>query len=221
MDPILYPGLTPSNVNKDAKYSVVFSRKGEGMEIRLVYTISATEQELLTTDRHDDLVELVNRAKIAATGVAGGAFYVNEFLHVLVPTPAGCFFVGHYDRLLEFSFDGGIISPIAPHDLRPGDPWPGPHVGIRYTLAAGGNDIRYEHTIGTRIIKKSLSTEHGRILAMRLANRLRDVKGSRGGRIYINEAAEFFAPVENDYLYLGSLDEDVWFSPPDVPPPSP
>src|SRR5688572_3869824 len=100
---MLYPGLIPSNVSRDAKYSVVSSRNG-GMEIRLVYRISARERELLTTDRHDSLVDMVNSVKVAATGQPGGAFYINEHLHVLVPTPAGCFFAGHCSELLQFEF---------------------------------------------------------------------------------------------------------------------
>lgn len=216
---MLYPGYAPSNVSKDAKYSVVSSRNGGGMEIRLVYRISARERELLTTDRHDVLVEMVNEAKIAVTGQPGGAFYINEHLHVLVPTPAGCFFVGHCDRLLQFEYEGGVISPQAPPNLQPGDRWPGPHVGIKHVLTATGNDIRYESMTGSRETRVLLSDEHGVGPARALASRLRDVKGQSGGTIYINEAGEFFAPVGSEYLYLGSLGDDVWFSPPDVPSP--
>jgi hypothetical protein len=42
-----------------------------------------------------------------------------------------------------------------------------------------------------------------------------------GGRIYINEAGEFFAPTMTmsrniPYLYLGPLGDDQWFPPPPV-----
>jgi len=61
----------------------------------------------------------------------------------------------------------------------------------------------------------------GAAAAAALAHRLRSVKGFAGGRIYINEAGEFFAPIPGrsnnlSYLYLGPLGEDQWFPPPDV-----
>lgn len=221
MTPLPYPGHIPSNVAKDAKYSVVSGPNG-GMEIRLVYRLSSSERELLTTDRHDPLVEMVNDVKLQKNARAGGVFYVNEYYDVLVPTEGGCFYAGNYPHLLEFAFEGRVIGPTAPDDLQPGEPWSGPHVGIRYVLTADGVDIKYEsHVTATRIRTERLSDHVGQPAARRLAARLGSHKGVGGGRVYINEASEFFAPVSNgarvDYLYLGHLDEDLWFPAPDVP----
>jgi hypothetical protein len=218
-----YPGLIPSNVNKDAKYSVV-SRQAGGMEVRLVYRVTARERELLTTDRHDALVAMVNQVKVEETDQLGGAFYINEYFDVLVPTQAGgCFYAGTYEKLLEFDFEGGIISPRPPAGLQPGEPWPGPHVGICYRLTAGGNDIKYERLVRPRRIQEyRLSDLVSQRAAAQLANRLRQIKGSQGGRVYINEVGEFFAPMNDgdggvSYVYLGPLEDDPWFPAPDVP----
>lgn len=215
-----YPGLVPSNVSKDAKYSVR-SREGE-WHVSLVYRLNNREQELLTTADHPELVEMVNDVKVEANGVAGGTFYINEFGDVVVPAADGHYWGGHYERVLEFSFDGGVISPQAPRGLQPGDPWPGPHVGIRYVLTADRKDIRYElKPTRTRTIKVHLSDEVGPDAAARLARRLLDAKGE-AGRIYINEAAEFFSPpgqLGDPLVYLGPLGEDFWFDPPDLPRP--
>ncbi len=218
-----YPGLIPSNVNKDAKYSVV-TRQAGGMEVRLVYRVTARERELLTTDRHDALVAMVNQVKVEETDQLGGAFYINEYFDVLVPTQAGgCFYAGTYEKLLEFDFEGGIISPRPPTGLQPGEPWPGPHVGICYKLAAGGNDIKYERLVRPgRIQEYRLSDYVDQRAAAQLANRLRQIKGSQGGRVYINEVGEFFAPMNDgdgdvSYVYLGPLEDDPWFPVPDVP----
>jgi hypothetical protein len=222
---LLYPGPNPSNVSKDAKYSVV-SGPADGMVVRLVYRVSDRERELLTTEHHDRLVEMVNLVKIELSGQAGGAFYINEHFDVLVPsqTGDGCYYAGTYERLLQFEFEGGLISPHPPSDLRPGDPWPGPHVGIKYTLAAGGNDIYYRRmTTPTRREDCRLSDCNSPSRAAELANRLATIKGREGGAIYINEAGEFFAPISIDgnltYLYLGPLAESAWFPAPDVPRP--
>lgn len=191
------------------------------MEVRLIYRVSERERQLLTTNRHDSLVDMVNKVKLEVTGQRGGAFYINEYFDVVVPTiDRGFFFAGIYEKqVLEFDFDGTILSPRAPQGLRPGNPWPGPHAGIRYTLTAGGDDIKYELEDGRRREEHRLS-DHGPAAAT-LAHRLRSVKGMAGGRIYINEAGEFFAPMMTmsrniPYLYLGPLGDDQWFPPPPV-----
>ncbi|WP_319462723.1 hypothetical protein [Micromonospora sp. RTP1Z1] len=217
-----YPGLSPSNVNKDAKYSVVHS-PGGGMEVRLVYRISAREKELLTNDRHERLVAMVNEVKEKINGAPGGAFYINEYRDVLVPhRDGGCVYAGTYEEILEFDYDGQSIGPVPPPSLGPGDPWPGPHAGIPYVLRAGGTDIKYDMTTGRRIREVHLSDEVGQEPARLLARRLAAVKGHAGGRVYINEASHFFAPLNTamgnaTYVYLGALDDDAWFTVPDVP----
>jgi hypothetical protein len=215
---LIYPGLAPSNVNKDAKYSI---RTGaNGMEVQLTYRVSDRERALLSTDRHEPLVNMVNAVKTDVNGQAGGAFYINEFKDVLVPAGGECYFAGIYDSPLEFDFDGPIISPRAPGDLEPGDPWLGPHVGVRYTLTAGGHDIRGEKKTGKITREEPLSDYVGEAAAAELAHRLARTKGSQGGRVYLNECCEFFSPPSgggSEYLYLGSLGEDLWFPPPDVP----
>ena len=212
---IPYPGLNPSNVNKDAKYSVVHG--DEGMQVQLRFELNHKEKAILTTDRHDALVEMVNSAKSAGGAAPGGAFYINEFFDVLVPTTTGCVYVGSYEKVLEFDLDGATVSPQRPSGVEPGDVWPGPHVGIGYVLAAGGCDIYYKTKIERR---EDLSDHVGSKAAAALAARLARVRGTEGGRIYINECGEFFAPPRagaTDHIYLGALDEDPWFPAPDVP----
>ena len=218
---VLYPGLCPSNVNKDAKYSVVHGDNGN-MEVRLIYRASSREKWLLTTDRHEPLVNMVNSVKVELTGTPGGAFYINEYGHVLVPHPnGGCAYAGTYKSLLKFDYDGREISPIPPIGLRPGDRWLGPKVGVCYVLCAGGNDVKYELVSGVASREVYLSDYVGRDAAQRLARRLATVKGQQGGRIYINEVREFFAPISttdgNVHLYLGALGDDPWFPTPQVP----
>jgi hypothetical protein len=219
---ITYPGLCPSNVNKDAKYSVVHSPT-VSMKIRLVYRVSNREKELLTTDRHDELVDMVNKVKLELTGWSGGAFYINEYRDVLVPDTinGGSVYAGNYTRDLEFDYNGTLITPRAPQGLDPGDPWPGPHVGIRYTLIAGGGDIRYELKSGSTIYERCLSEDVGPRRANELARRIATIKGNSGGRFYINEACEMFTPLGGEeggveYLYLGPLEDSAWFHAPDV-----
>jgi len=211
-----FTGNAPKAVNRDAKYSV---RSGEsGMIIRLLYTLNRQEVALLTTESHPRLVEMVNDVKQEQNGQAGGAFYINEFSQVLVPTQNGYFVAGLYSDLLEFSFEGMTIGPKAPVGLQAGQEWRGPHVGIPYVLTADGRDIRYESEVRPQVIRRErLRDAVGAGPASRLAQRLARHKPA-GGRFYINEAREFFAPVEEagqwKYIYLGSLDDDLWFPAP-------
>ena len=89
---------------------------------------------------------------------------------------------------------------------------------MRYVLRAGGRDVKYELRSGTRITEIRLSDEVGDQAANATAARIRAVKGSSGGRFYINERCELFAPVStNDYahfVYIGHLEDSPWFDPP-------
>ena len=211
---IVYPGRAPSNVNKDAKYSV--KHGPDGMHVTVLYPIGPGERELLATAEHAPLVEMVNVVKVAANGAPGGAFYITEFRDVVVPSVSGtAYFAGTYAPTLEFRLDGAIVSAKAPAELRPGEAWPGHRCGVAYVLAAGGTDIYYVQQTGNREKRISLSQSCGETEARALAQRLAAVKGTQGGRIYINEECVFFDPAT--MVYLGSLDDDPWFPAPDVP----
>ncbi|KLR59936.1 hypothetical protein IMCC26207_110175 [Actinobacteria bacterium IMCC26207] len=218
---VIYPGNIPANVGKDAKYSVVSG--ADGYEVRLVYRVSKREKQLLTTAAHPNLVEMVNAVKKEHNGTPGGAFYINEFLDVLVPTAdSGCYFAGTYRETLAFDMEGTKVSALSPEGLEPGDEWPGPRVGIRYKLKAGGRDISYTRKDGSRETEHCLSDVHDSTQAAALAKRIARVKGDSGGRIYLNEAAEFFGPPSDPgdpFVYLGPLGDDLWFPPPSVPRP--
>jgi hypothetical protein len=212
-----YTGNSPMRVSKDAKYTVT-----TGGAIRLEYQESHRVRYLLTTDDHEALAVAVNDAKEELTGRKGGAFYINEFRSVLVPDGQGgrCFWVGNYEDTLVFREGSLEVSPSAPAGLRPGDRWPGPHVGIPYVLNAGATDLRYEKIDGRRRETVFLSDDVGAAEARRTAEFVSSVKGTSGGRVFINEEWELFAPVgiagDWDYLYIGRLsDENLqWFAPP-------
>ncbi len=213
-----YTGNIPKNVNKDAKYSVVSG--GEGHEIRLIYRLSSSERALVTTSKHAELVKLVNGVKERVNGRPGGAFYINEYRHVLVPTDDGYVYAGQYSASLEFLFEGKTISAEAPEGILPGDDWHGPRVGMPYVLTADGSDIRYEVEARPNVIsKRKLSTEVGDSLAGRTARRIAIHKPG-GGRIYVNEACECFGPAPGgdglSQVYFGRIDLEHWFAEPDV-----
>lgn len=210
-----YPGNTQTNASKDAKYTV--KREDGDWAVKLVFTLDRRERTLLATVDHDPLVEMVNLVKDEHSGQPGGAFYINEFRDVLVSSPDGVMYAGNYDGLLEFEFEGRIVSPRAPDDLQPGDVWSGPHVGVRHVLAADLKDIYYKSRTGNRERKVVLSNEVGAGPAAHVANRIGVQKGE-SGRVYINECGELFGPAagQDHFVYFGHLGEDPWFPKPEV-----
>lgn len=214
-----YQGNLPGNVSKDAKYSVIGTHRDE--KIRLIYRLSSHEEALLTTRTHPTLVKMVNDVKEEHADKPGGAFYINEHGHVIVPVgkPVHYYYAGQYPRHLEFEFESSKLSPRAPTGMRPGQVWRGPHVGIPYVLTANGTDFYFKRESRPGVIRQyNLSDEVGEAPARQLAERLRLHK--RSGRIYINEAHEFFTRLEAtsgwSYIYLGNLGGDAWFPAPTV-----
>lgn len=210
-----YKGNTSKGIGKDARYSVKLNGT-----VQLVYNVGNNERALLTTDAHPDLIELVNEAKRRGGGSqGGGGFLINEYRYVLVPTRSGqVLYAGVYTSDLEFVFEKTLISPVAPTSIRPGDIWPGPHVGVRYTLAAGAKDIRYEEETARGTIRDvSLSEQHTSSAIASLLQMCRAIKPA-GGAVYINEAREIFAPVDDGTSYrrryIGHLGGRPWFKEP-------
>jgi hypothetical protein len=224
---MLYPytGLTPLNVCRDAKYSVISGRKSPGSaedndRVRLVYRVSPRSRCLLTTSQHPRLANIVNEVKREMKGRSRGIFYINEFSDVLVPDGnGGSYWCGYYKENLEFDYDGQIISPKAPAGLKAGDTWEGPRAGIRYVLCSGAKDIKYEPNVVGEHMTVLLSDHVGKSSAVLLAGKLGRIIGETGGRFYINERGEMFhRDRESDgfaFVYLGNLDDDLWFLPPD------
>jgi hypothetical protein len=88
-------------------------------------------------------------------------------------------------------------------------------------VAAGCSDIRYDEVTmkgNTPIQKKVLlSSKHGDGAIEPLLSMIRKVKPN-GGRLYINEARELFAPGDDAdagvYTYIGHLGKHPWFPDP-------
>lgn len=204
-----YPWLEPSSVKTDGKYRVT----ADG-QVRLIHTIDRVERALLTTDRHPTLVAMVAEVKKAHGEPPSGVFYINEWRHVLVKADGQTWFAGRYDDLLEFDLDGEKISARAPEGLAPGQPWPGPRVGVRYTLSATGDDVYCTRRITPQ-------RERREKLSAYLDSATEEVRrwSSRkpgGGVVYINEARELFAPCDSAWRYLGPIRAHQWFPEPQI-----
>jgi hypothetical protein len=205
---LAYPWLEPSTVNTEGKY-----RLGANGEIRLNLTVGPKERTLLTRERHPDLVGMIASVKRGHGEPPSGVFYINEWRHVLVKAGGATWYAGEYSSILEFDLDGEMISARAPSALSPGDTWKGPRVGIRYTLAASGDDVYCKRLIGNRTERKEYLSDYidGAASFVRTFSKFRP----QGGRLYINEARELFSPdPDRGFVYLGFAPTDRWFPEP-------
>ena len=225
----VFTGNCPGNVSKDAKYAVR-TVKGRAV-VALQYRSANGEEWLAITTDHSSLVDKVNEVKISLGDAPNGPFYINEYRQVLVPVADGTYFYAcDYAESLQFEFEGKKLSgeavDLSGQRLSPGDVWDGPHPGIPYILIAGGGDVYYKAELRPNVTKKiKLSDVVGRDSARAFADRVMGVKGFAGGRFYINEWRELFAPVakahELAFIYIGRLDEDEpWFARPPFPAPA-
>ncbi|WP_156374211.1 hypothetical protein [Cellulomonas sp. Leaf334] len=204
-----YPWLEPSSVKGEGKYRVT----ADG-QVKVLHISGRNEMSLLASDPHAELVAMVGGVKRAHGEQPSGIFYINEWGHVLVKAAGATWYAGQYRTILEFDLGGGVLSARAPQGLPPGERWPGPQVGIRYTIAATGDDVYCKRRIDVR-------TERQERLSDYIADSpsfVRELARHRptGGRLYINEAREMFSPLdgEGSFVYLGRAPIDRWFPEP-------
>jgi hypothetical protein len=221
-----FVGNCPSNVSKDAKYTIRLEEKEH--VVGLYYESADGELWYPSSVDHPELVEMVNKVKIKYSGSPGGAFYINEYRQVIVPVigdEKDYYYAGEYEKPLEFEFEGKILSGDAKdlegNPLQPGDEWVGPHPGIPYVLKAGGKDIYYRYWARKNVQKEERLSAYIGKEAEAVAMPIAHVIGLAGGRFYVNEFKQIFTPRSDDYgmkyVYVGKIDDMTkWFPKPSV-----
>jgi hypothetical protein len=242
MEVHLYRGPWPQNVSKLAKYAVRFV-DGE-WKVTVLYDAGDGLRYLAVDGGGAAAAKLVNSTKSAVRDQPGGAFYVNEHRHILVPVAAPpdagvnslYYFAGKLEADFSFDFEGQRLQ-TKPVDasglpLKPGASWIGPRPGIPYVLAAGAQDVYYESpalTDGeparvrpnmTRRVMLSKVLRDTRAAA-ETARTVAAIRSHAGGRFYVNEHGAMFTPVSEarggiDYVYCGQLAMERWFPEPRV-----
>ena len=239
----LYRGLWPQNVSRLAKYAV---RLIEGeWKVTVLYDVGDGLRYLAVEGGAPDIAARVNGVKTAVRDEPGGAFYVNEYRHILVPVTANAgvgpgsqyYSAGRLDNDFRFEYQGQALTgrPVRPDGtpLKPEDRWIGPRPGIPYVLAAGGGDIYYEtpaltdedppsiRPMMTRRVQLSRVIKDKSLLRSAVGL-ISAVRGYQGGRFYVNEYGAIFTPVDAedgngiDYVYCGQINPSLWFPEPSL-----
>jgi hypothetical protein len=219
----VFGGNCPANVAKDAKYSVHSGPAGP--VVALTYNTGDDERWYATTEKHPELVAMVNAVKTSHGSAPNGSFYINEYNQVVVPVVGSTeyYYAGKYKNRLRFEFEGKTLSgeplDLNGNPISPGNQWTGPHPGIPYVLAAGGADVYYDCVPRPNVKKRvKLSKTLDPTTAAEVAGMIREHKGYGGGRFYVNEFRSVFAPIQEgyewQYIYVGELDLEKWFPEP-------
>lgn len=241
--PNLYRGVWPQNVSKLAKYAIRFV-DGD-WKASVLYEAGEGLRYLAVEGAGNELIAQVNTLKTAIREQPGGAFYVNEYRHVIVPlsgdpisgTGSHYYFAGRLGTDLNFEFEGEPLTTKPVHrdgtPLKPGEKWVGPRPGIPYVLAAGGGDIYYKMPALTDgdppAVRPSMTRQVrlSRVLGDRVSvaqtvRPIANIRGYQGGRFYVNEHGAIFTPIEAgdgnglDYVYCGQITPSAWFPEPNV-----
>ena len=243
----LYQGVWPKNVNKTAKYAIRLVPEDNSKEYRVTVQCDIDDElRYLAVDESKNpedqkitlqLIKAVNSLKVKLSGQPGGVFYVNEYLHVIVPVKergsSNYYYIGKLPRpTFRFQFEGKVLSGEA-RGMKFGDCWTGPRPGVPYVLKAGGHDIEFKAPAftddevprvrqnQTRKVKLSKVLQNPAKLA-RTVEPIRSIIGHTGGRFYVNEYGSIFTPRMDqetgiDYKYCGRINLENWFPEPMTP----
>lgn len=234
----LYPGVWPIYVRNLAKY-FVHCEDGK-WKIAVRYEIGDEIRHMAVEGAREEIDTLINAVRSAFGKRSCGAFYVNEYRHIIMPVshkPSSVipyYFIGKLESDLHIKFGGRSLEtkPFGNDGktLSSGEAWHGPHPGIPYSLTEDAKDIYYECPALSsgdppRILpaaRKYLSLALGnKDVAMQVASSIANYC-SRKRRFYVNEHGTLFTPKGYgdgngyDYVYCGKIDPSAWFPEPHV-----
>ncbi|HPW21246.1 MAG TPA: hypothetical protein PLE61_10595 [Vicinamibacterales bacterium] len=240
---VLYRGAWPQSVSKLAKYSV---RLVDGeWKVTVSYDAGVGLRYLAVEGGATGVAKRVNAVKTALRDKPGGAFYVNEYRHLLVPVGGGelggagslYYCAGRLIDEFRFEYESQPLTtrPVRPDGtpLEAGERWIGPRPGIPYVLAAGAGDIYYKTpalteadppTVRAGMTRKVQLTKvlHNRQALPSVIQLVARVRGHKGGRFYVNEHGAMFTPLGAgdgdglDYIYCGQISPEAWFPEPQI-----
>lgn len=169
----------------------------------------------------EKLIEVINIVKKRYNYQTGGAFLINEFGQVLVPTDMYMtFYIGQTTgTLLLRNFDTHEIVDISDDTkLTCGDPWRLPYVGMAYNLSIADR-IYHRNKGGVIFIEPHLTDED-------LIRKIRSVRQRQAVRILVNPygivltkiyaGASSYDEGQWDSIYVGRINYNKWFKKEDV-----
>ena len=168
----------------------------------------------------EELVKAVNKVKIRMSVEEGGAFVINEFGQVIVPSIWGNgerFLVGEVEGVLLFEdpYGGGIIDLSDDAGLQTNDLWEKPYVGVQYNLSRSSNIYYY------RYCSEQNRSEYLQKQDDELIKKLRKVRRYGAVRFIVNQHGIVLTKIpEGEFcidkdkwipVYVGRINYNLWF----------
>ena len=230
--------MWPRNTNRTAKYSV---RQVDGeWKVTVLYDLGSGMRYLAVENADTSIPDRVNFIKNKLGQKDGGVFYINEYQHLIVPVKqmemSYYYFGGIVSEIdFEFEFEGDTLTSrpvdLDGNQLEKGQDWIGPRPGIPYVLNADTSDIYFKRpALAVKPPIKVIPGVTQKVLLSKVCGNkgaiednlgiVRDMKGIKGGRFYVNEHYAIFAPKIHDaedglnYIYCGQINMDGWFPEP-------
>ena len=206
--------------------------RGETSTFKIKYTTEYGWWPVVEWDRSDErsicpacycnsieeLVKAVNNPKISISGREGGAFVINEFGQVIVPSIRGDgerWLVGEVEGRLLFEdpYDGDIINLSDDTGLQTNDLWEKPYVGVKYNLHRDSNIYYYDSELD--------SSEYPSDQDRELIKKLRKVRRYGAATFIVNQYGLVLTKIpEGEYredddkwvpVYVGRINLNLWF----------
>ena len=163
-------------------------------------------------EEHRSLVEAVNSLKVQHSGQGGGAFRINEYGQVIVPTGMGgagsAFCPGRVNGAITFEHPDGYIFDLCGRNAAIGDVWDKPVVAFRYI-------VRNDDTISFESHPDSLTREWHRLPSPQpsFASAARSVRGQQGFALFVNDQGAAVVKCAPNWTarYVGEIDLGDWF----------
>ncbi len=218
--PKLWQGRYRKPLGKASTFSLIYTMEHHGFWPVMEWNRSDEILICLACDCNsiEELVKAVNQAKIKMAGREGGAFLINEFGQVIVPSRWGDgerWLVGEVEGELFFEdpCGGYIIDMSNDAGLQTNDPWDKPYIGVQYNLRNRDSKIYYyDNELGSSECPKQ---------DKELIKKLRKIRRSGPARFIVNQYGLVLTKIpEGEYkedddkwvpVYVGRINYNLWF----------
>jgi len=165
-----------------------------------------------------ELNQKVNNVKLRLSGNEGGAFVINEFGQVIVPSSKSDgerFLVGEVEGLLIFKdpYNSKMIDFSDDTGLLTGALWDRPYIGMQYNLHSNSSIYCFNNELESSVYPPEQDRE--------LIKKLRKVRRYGPTRFIVNHYGIVLTKIpEGDYhevfdnwvpIYIGRINRKLWF----------
>jgi len=220
----LWPGRYARIPGRSSAFHVVSDRGARRIAAKWYRDEAWLTCHMVPSSAAAHLADVVVQAKRWLGGAPGGAFQINEFGQVLVPSSVkkGALvraYVGEVSGTMEFEdpLEGGTFKLRRQRErLQSGSPWPLPYIGMRYNLSKRSRlYFWHEDADGGRAVEPPAQDVEliGRIREHRRSGAVRFIVTAHGDVVTKQPAPGAWSSEETwAPIYIGAINPELWFT---------